>query len=155
MYFLRQLKGSEIDRLMRHQVNIFDQMDRMFSNSNFTRSLSESYPPHNIRKKDNTYLIEMAVAGFDKSDIKISREKEHLLVEGSKEVKEEDTLLYQGIAGRSFKKSFALSDNIKVLGADLRDGMLFIGLEEMIPEAEQPQTIEIGNQSMVIDNFIS
>ena len=64
-------------------------------------------------------------------------------------------MLYQGIAGRSFNKSFALSDNIKVVGADLRNGMLFIGLEEVIPEAEKPQMIEIGDQSMVIDNFIS
>ena len=144
MYILKTLKSNEFDRIMRHQVNIFDQWDRMFTDAHFNRSLSNNFPPHNIRRKDNSYLIEMAVAGFAKSEISITREKEYLHISSVKEEKEQEGMLYQGIAGRSFKKSFALGERIKVLGAELKDGMLYIALQEEVPEEEKPQKIEIG-----------
>lgn len=149
------MKANEIDRLMKHSVSIFDKVDRMLMDVHFTKSINDSFPPHNIRKKGNSYLIEIAVAGYNKSEISISKEKEYLLVQGEKDIKEKDTLVYQGIAGRSFKKTFALGDRINVVGADLQDGMLYIGLEEVIPEEEKAKKIEIGNADINLAGFIS
>ena len=155
MVFLRHLKNNEVDRLMRHQVSIFDQMDRMFTDAHFTRSLENSFPPHNIRKQGSSYLIEMAVAGYKKADISINKEKKYLIVEGSREANDQDTFIYQGIAGRTFKKSFALGERVKVIGAEMSEGMLYIGLQEEIPEEEKPQNIEIGKNTSEVKKLIS
>ena len=152
---LTRLKSNEFDRLRRHQVDIFDHLDRMFNDSHFTRSLTDGFPPHNIRKKNGSYLIEMAVAGFSKSEIQITKQKDYLTIEGEKEIKGEDTFLYQGIAGRSFKKTFALGNRVKVIGADLKDGMLFVALDEEVPEEEKPQNIEINSGSLDVSRMVS
>lgn len=155
MIFLRQLRNNDFDRIMRHQVSLFDEMDRLFTDTHFTRSAENSFPPHNIRKEGNSYLIEMAVAGYLESDITITKEKKYLIVEGSKEANELKNLVYQGIAGRSFKKSFALGERVKVIGAELINGMLYIGLHEEVPEEEKPQVVEIGKNTSEVKSLIS
>lgn len=152
--FLARYSSNDWDRVVRHTVDLFDRMESILEDQQFSSSISNTFPPHNIRKKDNSYLIEMAVAGFNKDEIVITREKNHLLVEGKKEEKEDTGFVYRGIANRSFKKSFALGENMKVLAADVKDGMLYIGLEHEIPEEEKPQKIEIGASSDTMTKVI-
>ena len=157
MTLFATITPSDLDRLFRHSINVFDRLDEIFSEQRFTSATSTSFPPHNIRQKDNSYLIEMAIAGFSKDEITITKEKHHLIIEGKKEDKSDsdEFLTYRGIASRSFKKSFALTDDMKVLAADVKDGMLFIGLEKEIPEKDKPQTINIGSDNSILSSIVS
>ena len=122
--------------------SIFDEMYR----ANAVKQ--QPYPPYNVVKKgDDHYLIEIAVAGFSKEDIDLTLEKGVLTIEGKK--KEEDTkdYVHKGISARAFKRSFTLADTIEVVGADVVDGMLYVGLENVVPEEEKPQTINLGEFS--------
>ena len=104
-----------------------------------------SYPPYNIVKHDaENFSIELALAGFDKKDITISKEKEVLNIEGKQ--KEGETLEYvhRGLASRSFKRTFTLADDIIVKGADMKNGILSVSLERIIPEEDKPQEIKIS-----------
>lgn len=144
MFYFTTLKSSELDKLNRHTIDVFDHIDSLFQRRDFTQSMSSNFPPHNLRKQDDQYLIEMAVAGFTQEDITITKEKDYLIIEGKKEQAADDKMVYQGIATRNFRKSFVLGERMKVVGAELKDGMLYVGLHQEIPEEEKPQSIEIG-----------
>jgi molecular chaperone IbpA len=104
-----------------------------------------NYPPYNILKLGETsYVVEMAVAGFNKSDIDITLQDGTLTVEGKPFEDTESEYLHRGIAARSFKRTFTLADTIEVRGADLVNGMLQIELENIIPEEKKPRKIEIS-----------
>lgn len=105
-----------------------------------------NYPPYNIRKTgDNTYTIEMAVAGFGQSEIDIEMEGDKLVVRGNVDAAtdESNDYLFKGIATRAFTRSFALDDHIEVKGAELFNGMLKIVLERLIPEEKKPKKIAV------------
>jgi molecular chaperone IbpA len=106
-----------------------------------------NFPPHNIIKSlDNRYYIEIAVAGFTKNEIDIQVQEGNLIIKGEKKHKEEVTYLHQGIGNRSFTKVITLADTIEVKGADIKDGILCIELENIIPEHKKPRKVEIGNE---------
>jgi molecular chaperone IbpA len=115
--------------------------------SNALMGRNTSFPPYNIKQVgDDRYQIEMAVAGFSKKDLKIELANNQLTVEGSQESSTDSTesnYLYKGIAARQFRQSFALEDHVKVLGSELKDGVLKIDLERQIPEEKKPRSIEI------------
>lgn len=103
-----------------------------------------SYPPYNIKKTgENTYVLEMAVAGFGKQDIELTLEDGVLTVKGSVSSEEAD-YLYKGIAERAFTRQFTIADSVEVKNADLINGMLKIWLERFIPEEKQVKKIPIG-----------
>jgi len=104
-----------------------------------------NYPPYNIVKIDaENFSIELAIAGFDKKDISITKEKETLLIEGSKENLSEDTeYVHRGLSGRTFNRRFTLADDIVVKGADMKNGILSVSLERIIPEEDKPVEIKI------------
>ena len=105
---------------------------------------SSNYPPYNIVKIDEeNFQIEMAVAGFDKKEVSISKEKEKLIIEGEQDTESKD-YVHQGLASRSFKRSFTLADDIIVKGADMKNGVLSVSLERLIPEEDKPQEINIS-----------
>jgi molecular chaperone IbpA len=105
-----------------------------------------TFPPHNIIKSlDNRYYIEIAVAGFTKNEIDIQVQEGNLFIKGEKKHKKEVTYLHQGIGNRSFTKVITLADTIEVKGADIKDGILCIELENIIPEHKKPRKVEIGN----------
>jgi molecular chaperone IbpA len=118
--------------------------DRMFESLNEVSKINTSnFPPYNIRKiKDGKYQIEMALAGFSKSDIKCELQDGILTVEAKKE-KESDNLIHQGIASRSVLRKFTLSEYMMVEDADFKDGMLKIKLYQDLPEEKKPRTIKI------------
>ena len=102
-----------------------------------------NYPPYNIRKTgDNTYVIELAVAGFGKQEIDITLEDNKLIVAGNTK-DDSDNFLFRGIANRAFTRIFALDDQIEIQDAALINGMLKIALERIIPEHKKPKKIEV------------
>ncbi|MGI9144062.1 MAG: Hsp20 family protein [Candidatus Planktophila sp.] len=109
---------------------------------------TSSYPPYNIKQdSEDRYQIEMAVAGFSKSDLRIELHNNQLTIEGAKQSideSEQGTYVYRGIAGRQFRQTFALADHVKVLGSELKDGILTIDLERDVPEEKRPRQIEIN-----------
>ena len=125
----------------------FSDWEEMFSNDFF--KTSSNWPAYNIvEKKDNLYDIEVALAGFNKKDIKVSYADGQLSIESAKndKTKERDengNVIHQGIAKRYFKKSFSIADNCEVKNAELKDGLLRVSLERIIPEAQKPRMIDI------------
>jgi len=105
---------------------------------------SSNYPPYNIVKiEEENFQIEMAVAGFDKKEVSISKEKEKLIIEGEQDTESKE-YVHQGLASRSFKRSFTLADDIIVKGADMKNGILVVSLERIVPEEDKPQEIKIS-----------
>jgi len=106
---------------------------------------STNYPPYNIVKHDaENFSVELAVAGFDKEDISITKEKEVLLIEGSVDKGDELEYVHKGLASRSFKRSFTLADDLVVKGASMDKGILSVNLERIVPEEDKPQEIKIS-----------
>jgi len=132
--------------------NVTVGFDRMFDSllrdwGEVHNSMNTNFPPYNLRKDgDLKYVIELAVAGFSKDDIKVHLEDGVLTVESTDSKTDDDDREYvhQGIAKRSFKRSWTLSDDIEVKHADLIDGMLTIELEKIFPEGKEPREIPIG-----------
>ena len=123
--------------------DVFDHFESMFDYDTVNVS---NYPPYNIVKTgDNKYDVEVALAGFNKKDINVSVENGMLTIE-SKEDKSKDKdgeVIHKGISKRYFKKSFTISDDVEVKGAELKDGMVRESMEKIIPEAKKLRTIDI------------
>ena len=107
-----------------------------------------TFPPHNIIKSDeNKYVVELAVAGFAKDEIEISLQDGSLTIKGEKKENTPDIqYLHRGIGTRSFSKVITIADTIEVKGAEIKDGILRVGLENVIPEHKKPRKLEIGNE---------
>jgi molecular chaperone IbpA len=108
-----------------------------------------TFPPHNIIKVDeNRYIVELAVAGFTKDEIEITRQDGLLKIVGMKQGEDmgNATYLHRGIATRSFTKSITVADTVEVHSSEIKDGVLRIGLINIIPENKKPKRIEIGNE---------
>ena len=131
--------------------SVFNELDRV-------RSLPQSnYPPYNIRRgaTDDTYIIELAVAGFSDEDVDVSVKENNLTVSG--ELGDKDNgFVHQGISQRKFSRNFVLADDVVVQGADLSNGILSIYAERVVPEEKKARTIEIGNlKKSVKKQFLS
>ena len=126
---------------------VFDRFERMFNDDFFNGPSNTEYPPYNIvRTGDYTYDIEVALAGFSKEDIDVSYEDGVVSVKSIHEAKdkeEKEGTIYKGISKRSFTKAFQIADDVEVKGAELKDGLLRICLERIIPESKKPRSIEI------------
>tara|TARA_B100001996_G_scaffold177463_1_gene135450 strand:+ start:2241 stop:2636 length:396 start_codon:yes stop_codon:yes gene_type:complete len=131
---------------MGHTVGFDTIFDRFF-NMDITRD--SGYPPYNIRKQNETqYSIELALAGFSKEDIEVEVTDGQLVIrskENEKDEEKSESFVHKGIAKRSFMRTFSLSDDIIVKGADLKDGMLIVDLERVIPDEKKPRLIQIGS----------
>jgi molecular chaperone IbpA len=108
-----------------------------------------NYPPYNIKKTgDNTYIIEIAVAGFAKHDIEIELDGGKMIIKGNVESDDNsDNFLYKGIAARNFTRTFALDDQVEVKDAEMFNGMLKVFLERIIPEHKKPKKIQVKEKS--------
>ena len=124
----------------------FDELFDHFNNTlEYTVKQPTSYPPYNINKVDDlNYQIEMALAGFSKKDIEIKSALSQLTIKSvENDDKDEKETLHRGISKRKFSRTFTLAEDIKVNGAELKDGMLYVDLEKIVPEEKQPRTITI------------
>jgi molecular chaperone IbpA len=134
---------SILDKMDQFGFGFEDQFERLSQAHDHFLS-STSYPPYNIIKNDNTYCIEIALAGFKKEDVDVVLAKNVLTISGNTPKAESDkNIAYRGIATRKFKRSFALSDNTKVKAAKMEDGMLIITIEKVVPEEEKEVSIQI------------
>jgi molecular chaperone IbpA len=125
--------------------NIFNELERLVDGTTPTRNTS--FPPHNIIKiDDNKYVVEMAVAGFGQDEVDVEIHDGTLIVKGEKKDQTEVDYLYRGIATRSFTKSIRLNDSIEVRGAQFKDGILKIALENIIPEHKKPRKVEFSKE---------
>ena len=108
-----------------------------------------SYPPYNIEKTgDDSYRLTMAVAGFSPDDIELVVKDNTLSVSGRvRSDAGKSEVLYRGIAARAFERRFVLADHMVVEGADLRNGLLHVGLKRVVPEALKPRRIQIGGST--------
>ena len=124
--------------------DVFDHFESMFDYDTVNVS---NYPPYNIVKTgDNKFDIEVALAGFNKKDINVTSENGMLTIESKQEDKSKDKdgeVLHKGISKRYFKKSFTIADDVEIKGAELKDGMLRVSMEKIVPEAKKLKTIEI------------
>jgi len=126
--------------------NLFHDLDRLLQS---VEPSVEKFPPHNIIKiDDHKYVVELAVAGFSKDDIDITVEDGYLIIKGSTSDNKDTGVqyLHKGIGTRSFTKTIKLVDTVEVRGAEFKDGILRVGLENVIPEHKKPKKVEIVDQ---------
>ena len=127
--------------------DMFDQFENMLGNGALT--MQSNYPPYNIRKVGNdNYAIELALAGFNKKDVEVEFEDNLLTVKTRKVNKSEDQnidgeIIHKGISQRQFARSFTIADDVKVNSAELKDGLLTISCERIVPEHKKKKLIEI------------
>ena len=129
----------------------FDRMFSMLDQLDSVEGSVSSYPPYNIeRTGENAYRISVAVAGFTDADLSIEVKENTLTLRGEKQANDEEKsgdVLYQGIAARTFERSFQLADYVQVKGASLENGLLHVDLEREVPEAMKPRAIPIASSS--------
>ena len=131
-------------------VGFDDQFNRLAKMHDEIAKNIPNYPPYNIRKvEDNKYVIELAVAGFAKTDIEITLEDNKIIVKGNAK-DDGDNFLWKGIANRAFTRVFAIDDQIEIRDAALLNGMLKIALERIIPEHKKPRVIEVKTEDDVV-----
>jgi molecular chaperone IbpA len=142
---------KDFDKLF---VGFDDQFNRIAKiHDDLTKNIP-SYPPYNIKKvEDNKYVIEMAVAGFSKSEIEIEFADDKLIVKGNAKEDEATDYLFKGIAARNFTRTFALNDQIEIKGAGLVNGMLKIALERIIPEHKKAKKIEVEEEAITVSKY--
>jgi molecular chaperone IbpA len=129
-----------LDKYMPYSVGFETLFDRLGSLSTID---VKGYPYYNIKKADDTqWVIELALAGFDKKDIKIDVKDGVMTIQG--EMKEEEgEYLHKGISTRKFSKSFSLAEYTEPKSAEMKNGILYVTLEQEVPEEKKPKTIEI------------
>jgi molecular chaperone IbpA len=135
---LRTINAADLATLSRALVGF----DRYFN----TQSPNGNYPPHNIVKySENTYAIEVAVAGFTKDEITVEVDQDQLTIRGvmNRPNKGEVEYLHRGLAARDFEQTFTLAEYMEVVGAKVADGMLHIDIKRVVPDALKPRQIEI------------
>ena len=128
--------------------NIFDHFENFFDDDqDFHSSLTSTFPFYNIVKKgNNQFDIEVALAGYDKKDIVVEYEDNLLRIKSVKETKsdkEKDGVIHQGIAKRYFSKAFTIADDVEIEGAELKNGLLKVFLHQIVPESKKPKQITV------------
>ncbi len=125
------------DDTFRHFESMFDhQLDHI---------QTTDFPHYNIVKQDkNKYDIQIALAGYNKKDIEVKYADNTITIKSTHKDEEDKDTIHRGIAKRHFTRSFTTADDVEVRGAEMKDGMLSIALEKILPEGKKPRTIEIA-----------
>ena len=146
---MTKITTLDLNPFYRNSVGVDRLFDRLMHQ--IDTSSSTNYPPYNILKTgDNTYKIEVAVAGFTPGEVTVTVNEGNLIISGEKDsadLPEGITYEYQGISARRFLRTFTLADYVEVTDAVSKDGILTITLERQIPEAMKPKTIAISYDS--------
>jgi molecular chaperone IbpA len=139
------LHTFDIPSLHRHAIGfdrVFNELNRAFANS----KSDGNYPPYNVvQLNDTQYVIEVAVAGFTESELDVELKDNVLMVKGErvKEEGSEPNYLHKGISNRNFTRNITLAENVEVRGATVKNGILSVALELVIPEEQKPKKIAI------------
>jgi molecular chaperone IbpA len=138
---LTRMDTAALNRALIGFDRIFNTMERTYANS-----VNNNYPPFNIERRGDTYTITVAIAGFEREEIDVSVDQDQLIITGQKKpVVNDDELetLYRGLALRNFERTFALSEHMEVKSAEIKNGLLTIVVERIVPEALLPRKIQI------------
>jgi molecular chaperone IbpA len=138
---LQRFDTAALNRALVGFDRIFDDMERRYANS-----VSNNYPPYNVAKlQENLYEIEMAVTGFEKEEIKVTIEQNDLTITGVRDKNDDITaeFLHRGLALRDFERKFTLAEHMKIVSATIKNGILQIRIERIIPEEMKPRVIDV------------
>ncbi len=121
---------------------LFENMERLA----LTGNRDTSYPPYNVISTDNdTYIVELAVAGFVQDELSVTQHKGELIIEGSQATTDEEpNYVHKGIGSRSFRRSFTLADHVQVDSVTVKNGIMSIHLSRELPEELKPKTLAIA-----------
>jgi molecular chaperone IbpA len=149
--FAKLFDMPSMDKLLVGYEPMFKRLEE--AHESLTKAIP-NYPPYNIVKiDDNKYVIEMAVAGFGKSNLDIEIQDGTLVVSGQSQLADmyeegiNNTYIYKGIADRNFTRKFSIADSVEIKNADLINGMLKIWLENIIPDNKKPKKVDINDPS--------
>ena len=137
MTALQRYHSANLPELMKiiskNGIGMDDYLDRFFNNSYETTT---NYPPYNLIHVNNVEsVLEIALAGFSKKELKVYTEYGKLIIEGQKEIKKtESEYVHQGLAQRSFTREWTLSDDVKIRDVQFKDGLLTVNLGKIVPE---------------------
>lgn len=144
------MRALDFSPLFRSTVG-FDRLAAMLDAANRLDDGAPAYPPYNIQKLgEDAYRISMAVAGFDRDDLKVEIHNNTLTIAGrhvDQEGEHDAEYLHRGIAARAFERRFQLADHVKITGAELKNGLLHVDLAQEVPEAMKPRQIEIRSDA--------
>jgi molecular chaperone IbpA len=134
----------DLSKLDTFSVGFNEVSKRLLEASENLSKAVPGWPPYNIVKVDeNKYVIELAVAGFGKSDLEIEIQEGRLLIRGATKSDEKANFLHKGIADRAFRREFHLADTVEVKNAEMVNGLLKVWLENIIPDHKKPRKVDI------------
>lgn len=140
---MKDFFGADFGRIQPFTVGFDDTLELMREAATIAAK-SVSYPPYNIKQvKENKYVIEMAVAGFAKSDIEMTLEGNKLVIKAASKDDDNGDYLYRGIANRAFERTFTLADKVEIKDAEMVNGMLKVWLENMVKVQDAVKKITI------------
>jgi molecular chaperone IbpA len=142
---MTRLTSLDLSPFYRNSIGVDRLFDRLISQ--IDTASSTNYPPYNILKTgENTFEVQVAVAGFSQGEIEVNVKDGDLVITGEKAetvLPEGHEYTHQGISARRFIRTFSLADYVEVDSAICQDGILTVKLERHIPEAMKPKTIAI------------
>jgi molecular chaperone IbpA len=144
---MKDFFGADFGKIQPFTVGFNDTLELMREAATAAATKAVSYPPYNIKQvKGNKYVIEMAVAGFAKTDIELTLEGNKLVIKGVAKDDESDDYLYKGIANRAFERTFTLNDKVEIKDAEMVNGMLKVWLENMVKVQDAVKKISIKDK---------
>ena len=139
---------NDFNKALNNAVGFDNMIQRLFEVSDAVAGKgSQNYPPYNLSRDGETYILEMALAGFHQDQLEVKYEEGVLTVgttKGWEQDLDEDKYIHRGIAARTFTRKFTLSDDVVVKGADFKNGLLIITMERIVPEEKRARNIPIG-----------
>ncbi len=139
---------NDFNKALNNAVGFDNMIQRLFEVSDAVAGKgSQNYPPYNLSRDGETYILEMALAGFHQDQLEVKYEEGVLTVgttKGWEQDLDEDKYIHRGIAARTFTRKFTLSDDVVVKGADFKNGLLIITMERIVPDEKKARNIPIG-----------
>ena len=138
---------QDFNKALNSAVGFDSLIQRLFEASDVGEKGNSNYPPYNLSRDGETYILEMALAGFHQDQLEVKYEEGVLTVgttKGWEQDLDEDKYIHRGIAARTFTRKFTLSDDDVVKGADFKNGLLIITMERIVPDEKKARNIPIG-----------
>ena len=138
---------QDFNKALNSAVGFDSLIQRIFEASDVGEKGNSNYPPYNLSRDGETYILEMALAGFYQDQLEVKYEEGVLTVgttKGWEQDLDEDKYIHRGIAARTFTRKFTLSDDVVVKGADFKNGLLIITMERIVPDEKKARVIPIG-----------
>ena len=138
---------QDFNKALNSAVGFDSLIQRLFEASDVGEKGNSNYPPYNLSRDGDTYILEMALAGFHQDQLEVKYEEGVLTVgttKGWEQDLDEDKYIHRGIAARTFTRKFTLSDDVVVKGADFKNGLLIITMERIVPDEKKARVIPIG-----------